>query len=98
MLNAASFRRAAVLFSLIVVLAVSQVSAAGLRPSPLGWLDRALSVLRLDVKAGCHLDPNGSCVKEGCHLDPDGRCSTSVTQPPNTKIGCVLDPNGRCLQ
>jgi hypothetical protein len=85
MLNAASFRRMAVLALLIAVLAVPQASAASLRLDSPGLLDRVLSVFRLDLKAGCKLDPKG-------------RCSTSATKPPNTKEGCVLDPNGRCRQ
>jgi hypothetical protein len=107
MLNAASFRRMAILASLIAVLAVPQASAASPRPGSLSWLDRVLSVLRLDLKAGCKIDPNGRCstnaaqpphTKAGCHLDPDGRCYTNTTQPSSTKAGCVLDPDGRCLQ
>jgi hypothetical protein len=85
MLNAASFRRMAVLASLIAVLAVPQASAASPRPGSLSWLDRVLSVLRLDLKTGCKIDPNGLCY-------------TSSKQPPQTKEGCHLDPDGRCLQ
>jgi hypothetical protein len=107
MLNAASFRRMAVLASLIAVLAVPQASAASPRPGSLSWLDRVLSVLRLDLKEGCKLDPDGRCLTEvaqpshtkaGCVLDPNGRCYTKENQPTYTKAGCVADPDGRCHQ
>jgi hypothetical protein len=88
----ASLRRTAVLASLIVVLATSSVSAAGLqnaatRPvlTTTELLDRVLSFLLPHLK-------------EGCHLDPDGRCHLSAAQPPYTKAGCHIDPDGRCLQ
>lgn len=88
----ASFRRTAVLVSLIAVLATPLASAAvlqngGAKPvlATVELLDRVLSFLRPHLK-------------EGCHLDPDGRCHTSTAQPPHIKEGCHLDPNGRCLQ
>ena len=85
----ASFRRTAVLFSLIAVLATSGVSATGLqhtgaRPvlTTAELLDRVLNFLRPHLKEGCHLDLNGRC---------------SMPPPPHKEIGCHLDPNGACL-
>jgi hypothetical protein len=106
MSTAASFRRMFFLASLIAILAVPQASAASPRSGSLSWLDRVLSVLHLDLKAGCILDPNGRCLaeavqpshtKEGCKIDPNGRCYTSP-ETLQTDAGCKLDPNGLCLQ
>src|SRR5262249_6181530 len=106
MSTAASFRRMALLALLIAILATPRVSAAGLRPGSLGWLDRVLSVLRLDPKEGCKIDPNGRCLAEaaqpshtkaGCHLDPNGLCYTSA-ETLQIDAGCHLDPDGRCRQ
>jgi hypothetical protein len=88
-----SFRRTAVLVSLVAVLATPWASAAGpgaggIRPAHVvesaspDLLDLVLSLFRL---------------KAGCHLDPNGRCYASAAQPSHTKAGCKLDPNGRCL-
>jgi len=53
------------------------------------------TVSALWAKAGCMIDPHGSCLpsaKEGCNLDPHGGCA-----PPSAKEGCMLDPHGACI-
>ncbi len=52
------------------------------------------------AKAGCVIDPNGSCrpiqSKEGCVIDPDGRCRVAPVRS-SADAGCDIDPSGRCL-
>jgi hypothetical protein len=97
----ASFRRTAVLVSLVAVLATpwSFASAPQTRdvrpakvvePASPDLLNLVLSFFRTSRNKTPFL-------KEGCKLDPDGRCHTSAVQSPQTWEGCKADPNGHCL-
>ncbi len=99
------------LINLLPALSGTSAAAPKLEPAARSVPDRYLEDLLNQLwnvlgslwtnKAGCIIDPLGSCsaeplpiAKAGCRVDPLGSCSTNPA--PTSKAGCSIDPLGAC--